>query len=106
MGTSNQDLTFTTSSYVTANKWNHIVCAYNGSTKTIYVNGVLAASTSCTGTPSTNTNGISMGVYGGYNGGRGYWFSGQIAISRVYNRGLTASEILQNYNATRSRFGL
>lgn len=105
MSLSNQDLTFTSSTYVTVNKWNHIVCAYNGSTKYIYVNGILVTSTSCTGTSPTNANGISIGAYGGYNGSRGYTFSGQIAISRVYNRGLNASEVLQNYNATKSRFG-
>jgi len=31
---------------------------------------------------------------------------GQIPIVRAYNRALSASEILQNYNALRSRFGL
>jgi hypothetical protein len=30
----------------------------------------------------------------------------KVAISRVYNRGLSNSEILQNYNANKSRFGL
>ena len=33
-------------------------------------------------------------------------FSGTIYSSAVYNRVLTASEVLQNYNATKSRFGL
>ena len=33
-------------------------------------------------------------------------FNGRIAIVHLYNRALTASEILQNYNATKSRFGL
>ena len=30
----------------------------------------------------------------------------KVAISRMYNRGLSNSEILQNYNANKSRFGL
>jgi len=33
-------------------------------------------------------------------------FNGRIAIMMVYNRALTAAEILQNYNALKSRFGL
>ena len=34
-------------------------------------------------------------------------FDGNIAITRLYkNKGLTASEVLQNYNATKGRFGL
>lgn len=34
------------------------------------------------------------------------YFAGNIAIANLYNRALTASEILQNYNATKGRFGL
>jgi hypothetical protein len=29
---------------------------------------------------------------------------GEVAVIRVYNRALTAKEIAQNYNATKSRF--
>ena len=31
---------------------------------------------------------------------------GNIAIAQIYNKALSASEIQQNYNATKSRFGL
>ena len=34
------------------------------------------------------------------------YFTGRIAQTLVYNRALTATEILQNYNATKNRFGL
>jgi hypothetical protein len=34
------------------------------------------------------------------------YFAGNIAIANLYNRALTADEVLQNYNATKSRFGL
>ena len=34
-----------------------------------------------------------------------YW-SGNISQVQVYNRSLSATEVLQNYNATKSRFGL
>jgi hypothetical protein len=33
-------------------------------------------------------------------------FGGNIAITRIYNRAITAAEVLQNYNATKGRFGL
>jgi hypothetical protein len=33
-------------------------------------------------------------------------WSGQISIVRMYNKALTAREVLQNYNATKLRFGL
>jgi hypothetical protein len=32
--------------------------------------------------------------------------NGNISQTLIYNRALTATEILQNYNATKSRFGL
>jgi hypothetical protein len=37
-----------------------------------------------------------------------YWsnFGGQISITQLYNRALSAQEVLQNYNATKTRFGL
>jgi hypothetical protein len=36
----------------------------------------------------------------------GQYMVGSIAQGIVYNRVLTSSEILQNYNATKSRFGI
>jgi hypothetical protein len=35
-----------------------------------------------------------------------YFHSGNIAQVSIYNRALTASEIQQNFNATRGRFGI
>jgi hypothetical protein len=47
---------------------------------------------------------------GAYNGGTpnlaGYYYNGSMAIIRVYNRNLSASEVLQNYNALKGRFSL
>jgi hypothetical protein len=96
MGINPIDLTFYGPSYLSANVWNHIVCTYGAGTKTIYVNGVqIAQQTGLTGTISTNTTGLYVGAYGP---GSGYFFNGKIAVSRVYNKSLTASEVAQNYN--------
>jgi hypothetical protein len=98
MGLSNPDLTFTTSTYISPNTWNHVVCTYGAGVKTIYVNGIqVAQQTGLTGTISTNTTGLFLGAYGI----GGYPLNGKIAESRVYNRALTAAEVLQNYNATK-----
>jgi len=32
--------------------------------------------------------------------------TGSVAIGSLYNRALTAAEVLQNFNANRKRFGL
>ncbi len=34
------------------------------------------------------------------------WFNGRVAMAQMYNRALSASEIQQNYNATKGRFNL
>ena len=100
----NQDLTFTTSTYITANIWNHVVCTYNGSTKIVYVNGIQAASVAASGTLQTGQTNQYIGKYGA--AGNNFPFNGRIAESRVYNIALSAAQVLQNYNATKGRFGL
>ena len=92
------------SSKVIANVWNHIACTYNGSIKIIYVNGVQVASVAASGTLNTGQINQYIGKYG--NAGNNYPFNGRIAESRVYNIALSAAQVLQNYNATKGRFGL
>ncbi len=100
----NQDLTFTTTTYLTVSSWNHIVCTYNGSAKTIYVNGAQVATVAASGALQTGQTNQYIGKYGAL--GDNYPFNGRIAESRVYNIALSAAQVLQNYNATKGRFGL
>jgi hypothetical protein len=100
----NQDTTFTSSTYLTANAWNHVICTYNGSTKIIYVNGVQAASVNASGTLRTGQTNQYIGKYGAAT--NNFPFNGRIGESRVYNIALSAAQVLQNYNATKGRFGL
>lgn len=66
----------------------------------LYINGVL--NTSNNG-GSQGPNGIAIGRY---NPGASEYSTGEFSFVMVYNRVLTDSEILQNYNATKTRFGL
>jgi hypothetical protein len=100
------DLQFTAASYIQANVWFLVTASYNNGLKKFYINGVLLGTQTVSGTLNTNANGMSIGVYGGENGGRGYYFNGDIANLRFYNRVLTDAEVSQNYQATKSRFGL
>jgi len=105
MGLSNQDVTITSASYMTVNRWNHIVCTYASGTKITYVNGAQAGGLSgITGTLNTGGTNQYIGKYGA--AGDNYPFNGRIAESRVYNIALTAAQVLQNYNATRTKYGL
>ena len=105
IGLSPADLTFTTSTHITAGQWNHIVCTVGAGVKTVYINGVQRyQQTGVTGTMPTGQTNQYVGKYG--NAGNNYPFSGQISISKVYNRALTAIEIQQNFNALRGRYGI
>jgi len=71
-----------------------------------YVNGVLDTTQTLNTIGNSNSNNILVGgAYSdSYSGGR--MFKGNIASVSHYNRLLSASEILQNFNAQRKRFGV
>jgi len=96
----NDDLT--TTGWV-PNTWQNIACTYNYTTdtSTIYLNGVLKATGS--NGPCTETGTMTTKI--------GMWFdlqfyNGNISLCSVYNRSLSQTEITQNYNAIKGRFGL
>lgn len=83
--------------------WYHVVGTFDGTTLKYYLNGTLNASY----TPSVyilpkNNNVFDIGRYANDSS----YFGGRIAVIRIYNRGLLSTEITQNYNAIKSRFGL
>jgi hypothetical protein len=83
------------------NKWLHAVASYQSGYKAIYINGDLIDSdTSITGTLVQATAAQIIGS----NGGGNEFFEGNYASFKMYNRGLTAAEVLQNYNAQKNRF--
>ena len=73
------------------------------------MDGVAVESTSITTTGLDDANIITVGAItdqGGNFSHTDHAFDGYIASCSLYNRGLTAAEVLQNYNAHKSRFGL
>ena len=98
------DLTITTSNFINTSSWYQVVGTFTSGRRRLYINGNLVNSDTQTGTISTNSGGMSIGAYGGFSGARGYYYNGNLAICRVYNKELTPAEILQNYNATKGRF--
>ena len=92
---------------LTGNAWNHIIATYNtGPTFTCYVNGVSVAGVT-SGTGGALVWGTSKITTLGYSvGGYQYYFKGRVAIARVYNKLFSANDALQNYNSTKTRFGL
>ena len=57
-----------------------------------------------TGIPSSHTNNTGNLIIGDAEVNE--FFSGSISTVQIYNRALSASEVLQNYNAQKSRYNL
>ena len=92
---------------LSTSKYVHVVATYTSGSSKIYINGnLISTNTSGTGTITTNANGSSIGVYGGENGSRGYWYDGKIGLVRVYNKELSETEVKQNFESSRGRFGV
>lgn len=100
------DLNITTSNFINTSSWYQVVGTFTSGRRRLYINGNLVNSDAQAGTISTNSGGMSIGVYGGYSGARGYYYNGSLAVCRVYNKELTPAEIQQNYNATKGRYNL
>ena len=88
--------------YTSTYGWSHFVGVKGSDEVRTYTNGVLINTQTYSGSITTDNDNLSIGRYLGY--GR-YW-DGNLAIVRVYNRSITETEVLQNYNAQKGRFGL
>ena len=67
----------------------------------LYLDANNSSSYSGSGTTSSN---LYIGSYN--NGEFAQWFDGKIGVTRLYNSALTSAQVLQNYNADRSTYGL
>jgi hypothetical protein len=106
IGGSITQLSTTTASFMNTSNWFQIVGTYTSGSRILYINGVQVNSDAQTGTIATNSSGMSIGAYGGNSGSNGYFYNGALSICRVYNRVLSATEVLQNFNAARGRYGI
>ncbi len=83
----------------------HIAAVYSGSSSlSIYINGAYNSSIGTTFlnfTKNTNTN---LQIGDDPDTGQSVYFQGNIGQVKLYNRALTAIEILQNYHATKGRY--
>jgi len=88
------------------NKWHHIVSTNDGLTSKIYIDGVFNTSRSAPfyGDIKSTWYSSTCGVGIDANDTSKTRFNGNISIVKVYNKALSAQEVLQNYNATKSRF--
>ena len=81
--------------------WIHLVMTYDGASIKGYKNGVYQSQAALTGSIATNDLPVEIGRYGQSTGSQ---YNNQIAQPRIYNRALTASEVLQNYNSGKNTY--
>ena len=89
--------------YITlpSNSWHMLTSRRQGTTHTIFGDGI---TNTISGTVSSAPLSASNFIFG--QGSGAFYLRGNIATTQIYNRALSAQEIQQNFNATRSRFGI
>ena len=78
--------------------WNGAVTWNNSTGWVLYLNGVQVDTNSNTADPGGTTR-VYVARYGSGN-----WFDGDIAEVLIYDRSITAAEVLQNYQALKERY--
>ena len=95
------EITYTTT--YSDNNWHMGALTYNGTTITLYYDGVARTSASITGSILQTANGeFNVGRFGSF----GAYVAASISNATVYNRALSADEVSQNFNALRGRYGI
>ena len=103
------DSTIIQANNLSQNKWYNVNVIKSGTTHTMtiyYDNSTFSQ------TVTSSKSGVNWGdrngnvtIYIGQNG-KGEDYKGRISSVKIYNRALSADEVLQNYNAQKGRFGL
>jgi hypothetical protein len=101
--------------FLQTNTWYNLTYTHvSGNTPIVYKNGtsqsgftyLSGTGRSTDGTLPLSTNTRPLTICGDSPRNAGSRFTGRMSIVSVYNRALTESEVLQNFNALRGRFGL
>jgi hypothetical protein len=89
---------------LTDGQWHFLVSTRSGTTHTLYGDGIVNTTSGTVSSAAVDTTSLYIGSVAAppYN----INVKGNIAQTLIYNRALSTTEILQNYNATKTRFGL
>ena len=79
------------------NQWYHVAATRSGNTWKIYLNGVQVTSGTTNTDSLTLSNSFRIGTYSGAGAGPLYYFQGNIDEARLYNRTLSANELMTLY---------
>jgi hypothetical protein len=88
---------------LSTNVYQYLGFTKNSTNGTFYINGYSSGTGTAAFDANISTNDFTIGadIRDSIN-----YVNGNISQFLIYNRVLTASEVLQNYNATKSRFGI
>ena len=103
--TNGTSLSFASTNFQTG-IWTHVIGTYDNLTIKIYKNSVLGSTTGRLATINNSNLNINIGAMyslAGLQGGEAKW-NGKISNTKIYNRALSATEVLQNYNALKNRY--
>jgi len=81
--------------------WNYMVMSRDTSNVTWYKNGIQTSQGTSYDLSSVNTT-ANITIGQGYAG----WWLGNMVLVHAYTRGLTSTEVQQNYNAYKNRFNI
>ena len=100
----NGNITYDTpTAFTTTGAWTHVVATVSSTPQNVYVNNA-SQSFSGSGSPVlTNPQNFEIGRR---TDTTNQYIDGKIGEFRVYSRVLTATEVSQNFNATRSKYGV
>ena len=91
--------------YPSLNAWHHLSVSWDGTTATngakMYLDGTLFAQ----GTETASTYSTLHNIFAGGNR-VGYYLDGRISMIKMYDKVLSAAEALQNFDASKARYGL
>ena len=79
---------------LTSSTWTHLATTYDGAVLRLYVNGSQVATRNVSGAMPNSSQPLQIGGHNVWS----EWFQGQLDDLRVYNRALSASEIVTDMN--------
>jgi len=83
--------------------WHNLVSLRSGTNHVIYGDGITNTNSNTVSDAPLSAATLAIGNWNTLNNSQS--FGGNIAVVKYYNRALSESEILQNYNALKGRFG-
>lgn len=89
---------------LTDGQWHFLVSVRQGTTHTLYGDGITNTISGTVSGTALNTNQFAVGSW--YDNSSTQRFNGSVPVVQIYNRALSTTEVLQNFNAVRDRYGI